>query len=112
LGKGFESVLLQYIDEENLPSFLGGKCTCSHMPGGCVPTRNPNEKHVPTDDNDKVPTVYGTSILEGALSGSIYTGLSQNSNKNGTVSNISTSTATTTTATTAASSSTSLSKVA
>ncbi|KAF9162787.1 hypothetical protein DFQ26_003246 [Actinomortierella ambigua] len=38
LGKNFESVLLEHVDAENLPSFLGGSCTCSHMPGGCVPS--------------------------------------------------------------------------
>ncbi|KAI9206529.1 CRAL-TRIO domain-containing protein [Polychytrium aggregatum] len=32
-------VLLKYIDAENLPEFMGGKCTCSHMEGGCVPQR-------------------------------------------------------------------------
>ena len=30
--------LLKIIDAENLPDFLGGKCTCSHIHGGCVPT--------------------------------------------------------------------------
>ncbi|KAI7832443.1 CRAL-TRIO domain-containing protein [Gamsiella multidivaricata] len=38
LGKDYKSVLLQHIDEGNLPDFLGGTCTCSHMPGGCVPS--------------------------------------------------------------------------
>ncbi|CAG8489064.1 86_t:CDS:2 [Paraglomus occultum] len=37
-GKDFQSTLLEHIDAENLPSFLGGNCTCSHMPGGCVPS--------------------------------------------------------------------------
>ncbi|KAG0240321.1 hypothetical protein BGW41_007034 [Actinomortierella wolfii] len=38
LGKNYQSVLLEHIDAENLPSFLGGTCTCDHMPGGCVPS--------------------------------------------------------------------------
>ncbi|KAF9203325.1 hypothetical protein BGZ49_006536 [Haplosporangium sp. Z 27] len=38
LGKDYKTVLLKHIDDENLPDFLGGTCTCSHMPGGCVPS--------------------------------------------------------------------------
>ncbi|KAI8824376.1 CRAL-TRIO domain-containing protein, partial [Fimicolochytrium jonesii] len=34
----YKEVLLQHIDAENLPDFLGGTCKCSHMPGGCVPS--------------------------------------------------------------------------
>ena len=34
-GDGKEE-LLRHIDEENLPSFLGGKCRCNYV-GGCVP---------------------------------------------------------------------------
>jgi hypothetical protein len=29
-------VLLDVIDPENLPSFLGGKCKCEHVQGGCL----------------------------------------------------------------------------
>ena len=32
LGTSYKDTLLKQIDEENLPSFLGGKCEC---PGGC-----------------------------------------------------------------------------
>ena len=28
--------LLLYVDKDNLPSILGGNCTCSHIPGGCM----------------------------------------------------------------------------
>jgi len=33
------STLREIIDDEALPSFLGGKCTCGHMEGGCVPSQ-------------------------------------------------------------------------
>jgi hypothetical protein len=32
----YKEKLLELIDEENLPSFLGGSCTCSHIDGGCL----------------------------------------------------------------------------
>lgn len=67
LGSNFQSVLLEYIDAENLPDFLGGTCRCQHMPGGCVPNV-PKEKFVPTDQNEHVATVYNTSIMEAAFS--------------------------------------------
>lgn len=38
LGKGYRDELLKQIPAENLPSFLGGQCRCSHMAGGCVPS--------------------------------------------------------------------------
>ncbi|KAF9242594.1 CRAL-TRIO domain-containing protein [Melanogaster broomeanus] len=34
LGTDYKDVLLQFVDAENLPSVLGGNCTCSHS-GGC-----------------------------------------------------------------------------
>jgi len=32
----YQPKLLELVDEENLPSFFGGKCTCSHIEGGCM----------------------------------------------------------------------------
>ncbi|RKO90219.1 CRAL-TRIO domain-containing protein, partial [Blyttiomyces helicus] len=37
-GSDFKEVLLEHVEAENLPDFLGGTCTCSHMKGGCVPS--------------------------------------------------------------------------
>ncbi|CEP09399.1 hypothetical protein [Parasitella parasitica] len=69
LGSNFQSVLLEYINAEDLPDFLGGKCTCKHMPGGCVPiiAQKSKDKFVATDKNDKVPTVYNSQIMEAAI---------------------------------------------
>ena len=36
LGGTFLPTLLQHADEESIPSFLGGKCTCSEYEGGCL----------------------------------------------------------------------------
>ncbi|KAJ2771714.1 hypothetical protein IWQ56_001676, partial [Coemansia nantahalensis] len=38
LGRDHAQELLEQIPAANLPSFLGGACRCSHMPGGCVPS--------------------------------------------------------------------------
>ncbi|KAJ1895462.1 hypothetical protein LPJ66_004583 [Kickxella alabastrina] len=38
LGKDYSKELLSQISADSLPSFLGGSCRCSHMPGGCVPS--------------------------------------------------------------------------
>jgi hypothetical protein len=38
LGPDYEDILKKYIPEENLPFFLGGSCTCSHIHGGCCPS--------------------------------------------------------------------------
>lgn len=37
LGKDYSTVLLQHIEADSLPVFLGGSCTCDHIEGGCVP---------------------------------------------------------------------------
>lgn len=36
VGGNFKPKLLEFIDDENIPEFLGGKCTCSHHPEGCI----------------------------------------------------------------------------
>lgn len=68
--------MLKYIDAENLPDFLGGTCTCSHMPGGCVPliAQKPKDRFVVTDKNEKVPSVYNTNIMKAALSDELLCG--------------------------------------
>jgi hypothetical protein len=66
IGADFKEPLLQQIEAENLPAFLGGKCTCDHMDGGCVPSQVlKNAKPLDANDkNDKVNTAYNTSIME------------------------------------------------
>ena len=36
LSDKYMDSLLELIDIENIPSFLGGTCTCSHIEGGCL----------------------------------------------------------------------------
>lgn len=35
IGGGYKTVLLEFIEDENIPSFLGGKCECLEH-GGCM----------------------------------------------------------------------------
>ncbi|CAO3597374.1 unnamed protein product [Absidia cylindrospora] len=68
LGSDYQSQLLNHIPAENLPSFLGGTCSCDHISGGCVPSQvlKNISKNNPTKDNDKVATAYNTDIMEKA----------------------------------------------
>ena len=36
IGSKYQEDLLKNIDPDNLPLFLGGNCTCSHIEGGCL----------------------------------------------------------------------------
>jgi len=36
MGSNYKPFLIEQIGAENLPDFLGGTCTCSHVPGGCL----------------------------------------------------------------------------
>lgn len=35
IGGGYKKTLLEFIDEENIPTFIGGKCECKEF-GGCM----------------------------------------------------------------------------
>lgn len=59
--------MLEFIEAENLPDFLGGTCTCSHMSGGCVPMKS-KDKFKATEMNEKIATVYNEKIMHAARS--------------------------------------------
>lgn len=35
-SSNYHKRLLELVDADNLPNFFGGKCTCSHIKGGCL----------------------------------------------------------------------------
>lgn len=56
LKSNYKEKLLEYVDVNNLPSFFGGNCTCSHINGGClfsdIGPWNPDGEHL--DENDLI----------------------------------------------------------
>ncbi|KAI9358798.1 CRAL-TRIO domain-containing protein [Pilaira anomala] len=76
IGSDFKEPLLKQIAPENLPSFLGGECTCKHMDGGCVPSQVlKNAKPLEIKEyNQNVPTAYNTDIMTAAKTSDITRG--------------------------------------
>jgi hypothetical protein len=60
LGSGYKSSLLQFIDADNLPDFLGGNCKCAdpfHIDIG--PWNDGTVENFPIPDYEKFITKYG-----------------------------------------------------
>ncbi|KAI9267774.1 CRAL-TRIO domain-containing protein [Helicostylum pulchrum] len=76
MGADSKESLLKQIAPENLPSFLGGECTCSHMDGGCVPSQVlKNAKPLEINPhNENVPTAYNTDIMTSAKTSEVTRG--------------------------------------
>lgn len=76
LGSDYQASLLTQIAPENLPTFLGGQCTCAHISGGCVPSQvlKNTDVVVPTEHNEKVGSVYNTNIMKEAKLSSLIRG--------------------------------------
>ena len=35
-GSDYYASMKEFIEEKDIPSFFGGKCTCPHVKGGCI----------------------------------------------------------------------------
>jgi hypothetical protein len=82
LGSNFQSDLLEYIDADSLPDFLGGTCKCNHIPGGCVPIiPDKSNKFKVTSQNQKVPTVYNPDVMKAAITNNSFCVLTPTINK-------------------------------
>jgi len=62
LGSNYKEVLLNAIDAENLPKFLGGKCECE---GGCVAMKHPDADMTKIEIKSKGSETIKVEVPEG-----------------------------------------------